>query len=81
MDTYFTISINIIIFFLIVLFSTKIIFGNQMNNSEIFTICMIATIVYYVLYIYQKKNKEHFRSNNFISRNIIFSSDGQIFIK
>jgi len=80
MDTSFIMNINIIIFFLIVFFFTKLIFGGQVNNLETFLISFIATIVYFILYLYQKKNKEHF-SSKFISRNTFFSKNGEIFIK
>lgn len=80
MDTFFIMNINIIIFFLIVFFFTKLIFGGKVNNLETFLISFIATIIYFILHMYKKKSKEYFRSN-FISRDTFFSKNGEIFIK
>jgi hypothetical protein len=72
--------LNYGIFFFVLFFSIKIIYS-EANYFEIFTICFIATILCYVLSVDKSKNYYGGFLPKNISSNIIFSNDGEIFIK
>lgn len=75
--------LNYGIFFFVLFFFIKVAY-NEANFFEIFMICFIATFVYFVLSL--NKSKDYYyggsqQKHRNISSNIIFSNDGEIFIK